>query len=353
MSDEYPTPRETRPVYNNALADVWPQLGHRIYSYFDTISLKWTSIDAIHFFEPGKALSPIFLWVGVTPTTLSCEDAMVAAGRCKQILEEYHFPMIEIAFRESIVTRSTLSTQSARSTQPVGPMLFNYHRSKDPMDPMDLMARLCRPFTPALGLQIGLKDRPHLEGTGGLYLCEGQGTKNDRLLILTARHVVLPPTVDSNNPYEYKNENSPRTEVILLSDNAYKKSLASIGAEFEDQNEMIDFHKAEIKRCGKPVSSDNVSETEEQRVRATSNLARATESAKTLDALSNEIANLWKLDECRVIGYILKAPSILSRRYTEDWAVIEVYKDKIEWKSFKGNVMYIGMVHSLFARSSV
>ena len=28
--------------------------------------------------------------------------------------------------------------------------------------------------------------------------------------------------------------------------------------------------------------------------------------------------------------------------FTEDWAAIEVYRNKINWNEFKGNVIYLG-----------
>lgn len=44
-------PKEARPVCSHAIAPVWDQLGKKIYEHFDSIGLKWTSIDPVRFAE--------------------------------------------------------------------------------------------------------------------------------------------------------------------------------------------------------------------------------------------------------------------------------------------------------------
>ncbi|THH11462.1 hypothetical protein EW146_g8030 [Bondarzewia mesenterica] len=81
-------PKEARPICNHPIAHVWCKLGRQIYEYFDSVGLRWTSIDPVCFAEVGKEAGPPFLWVGVMPRTLSREDAENAAVCCKQILAE-------------------------------------------------------------------------------------------------------------------------------------------------------------------------------------------------------------------------------------------------------------------------
>lgn len=131
---------------------------------------------------------------------------------------------IEIAFRESAVTRS------GRSIQPTSPVLLNYGSSEDLVDPT---AHLRSPFSPALGLQIGLEERPHFAGTGGLYFYKGSDAKQNRLLILTARHVVLPPKLHRNKFYDRKNRNTRRTEVIHLGTKAHQNALDRIAVQLD------------------------------------------------------------------------------------------------------------------------
>jgi hypothetical protein len=46
-------PKEARPVCDHAIAPVWRRLGKQIYDYFDSVSLRWTSIDPVRFAEAG------------------------------------------------------------------------------------------------------------------------------------------------------------------------------------------------------------------------------------------------------------------------------------------------------------
>jgi hypothetical protein len=113
---ERPTgPREARPIGKHQISRVWRKLGQKVYEYFDSVGILWTTIDPIRFAEVGKPAGPPFLWVGVKPASLSREDAEVAALGCKKILQEFDLKDVEIAFRESIFSRS------------VGPQLLGYY----------------------------------------------------------------------------------------------------------------------------------------------------------------------------------------------------------------------------------
>ena len=111
-------------------------LGKQIYEYLDSKKVKWSTIDPVRFAEVGKEAGPLHLWVGVVPKSLSFKDAKAAADGCKKILAEANFPDVEIAFRESIFTRS------------VGPRLLNNVPFYNPT------ADISSPFTPALSIQI-------------------------------------------------------------------------------------------------------------------------------------------------------------------------------------------------------
>lgn len=45
-------------------------------------------------------------------------------------------------------------------------------------------------------------------------------------------------------------------------------------------------------------------------------------------------------------GFVLHAEPIVvadgPNQFTRDWALIELYRDKIDWSSFTGNKVYIG-----------
>jgi len=66
--------KEARPVCTHAVSSVWYELGEKIFKFFDSIKLKWTTIDPVRFAEAGKEPGSLFLWVGVLPGTLSPDN---------------------------------------------------------------------------------------------------------------------------------------------------------------------------------------------------------------------------------------------------------------------------------------
>lgn len=114
-------PKEALSVFTQSRA--WNELGKRIYKFFDSIELKWTSFDPVRFAEAEKEPGPLFLWVGVLPGTLSPEQAKGPSARCKELLLEYGITDVEIAVRESIYT-STPDLSSSTTSPPSTPQLM-------------------------------------------------------------------------------------------------------------------------------------------------------------------------------------------------------------------------------------
>ena len=319
-------PKEARPISIHPIAHVWRVLGRQIYEYFDSIDIKWTSIDPVRFAEVGsKDAGPLFIWVGVMPKTLSRKDAENAAIRCKQILARFQITSVEIAFRESIFTRFA------------GPQLLNYEPAGDPITAVnnDPTADLRIPFTPVLGIQIAPRNFPHFQGTGGLYL--RKGGKHNRVLLLTARHVVLPLSEHRNELYSRINKSSPRHEVLLLGSKAYQDAVTSITDKIEDELIMVDHYKNVLRHLG--GDADTLEK-----------LVKAERTIETLKKFHSEITSFWSTQDQRVLGRILYSPPISlgtgDKSFTEDWAVVELYRKKINWNKFRGNVMYLGKFRS-------
>lgn len=305
------------PIFNHPLTAVWSELGQQIYEDFDSHDIKWTSIDPVRFVEegrPGIAPGPrsVFLWVGVMPGTLSRDDARKGAIRCKKILTRFHLADVEIAFRESIFTRT------------VGHRLYNHDTLHDDI------ADIRGPFTPALGLRIAPKAFPGLEGTGGLYICEGG--ESDRVFILTSRHVIFPSSECDNDLYIYNDNMRTRRDVILFGRTAYEKIIESLMFEVG----------SEIMRLGLS-SVDDLEKAETFEERYTRRRVNA------LIEFHNQITTSWGTLNQRVLGHIAYAPPISvskgDKTYMEDWALIELHRDEIDWKEFKGNVLDLGKFH--------
>jgi hypothetical protein len=331
--EAYREPKEARPVCGHPIADVWRELGRQVYEYFDSVNVKWTSIDPVRFAKVGEEAGPLFLWVGIMPGTLTPRDAKDAAVVCKKILAESQITDVEIAFRESVFTRSA------------GPQLLNYASFLDPT--VDVRG----PFTPALGLGIAARATPHVEGTGGLYLREGG--ESERVFLLTTRHAVLPPSAGNNELYV--RNRGPRREVILLGSEAYDIALTSIMSKIEGQAFMTDYYKKVLVSLGEAVEGDD-----DARVKAREEYGRllkvAEESVNPLDKFHSEITKYWSVMRQRVLGHIVHSPPISAgtgpKCFTEDWALVELHGEKINWTSFEGNVIDLGTFRTIALRSS-
>jgi len=65
---------------------------------------------------------------------------------------------------------------------------------------------------------------------------------------------------------------------------------------------------------------------------------------------SEVIENYTTLDQ-HMIGFVLHLEkievSVEPYKFTKDWALIELYNDKINWTTFKGNKLWVGMSFSI------
>ncbi len=65
-----------------------------------------------------------------------------------------------------------------------------------------------------------------------------------------------------------------------------------------------------------------------------------------IDTFHNEILKRWTIPEQRVIGEVVHvepiAVNVAPDGLTRDWALIEIYDDKFDRSTFKGNKVYIG-----------
>ena len=326
-------PREARPVCAHAIAPMWHQLGEQIYRYFDSIELRWTSIDPVRFAEAEKEPGPLFLWVGVLPGTLSPDDAKDAAVCCKEILLEYEITDVEIAFRESTFTRSA------------GQQLLHH------VLPIDPTADVRGPFTPALGLQIAPKAVPDFEGTGCLYLCEGGGS--NRVFLLTTRHAALPPREYPNNLYHRKNNRIPRRDVIHLGYWAFQNALAAIRDKIDHEGLMTGIYKDELVGLGEAVKGEDT-KTTTLRQEFEVKLAKAEASKASVYEFYSNITMSFGIQSKRILGHVVYAPPISvitsNKLFMEDWALIELNRGKFDWEDFQGNVIHLGTFRSVSLR---
>ncbi|KAF8994469.1 hypothetical protein BDQ17DRAFT_1366837 [Cyathus striatus] len=172
--EAYSIPKAIKPVFDNKFADVWEDMGTRIYKYLDSVAVKWTTIDVVRFAEPGKysdrieTVGPIVLWIGVIPKSLSRE-------------------------------------------------LLDTVPSKNPI------AEFCGPLTASLGLPIASIQTPYAEGIGGLYLSPGDNS--EMIYLLTARHVVLPQVDGAGIGFDHRESIQEPVQVMVPGPEAFNNMI--------------------------------------------------------------------------------------------------------------------------------
>jgi hypothetical protein len=123
--------------------------------------------------------TPVTIWMGVLPDTLTGEVAFHSSNDILDLLKEHEISDIDVAYRESV----------ARGFS--GPELFA------PVSDFDPLKAVIDPLTTALGLPVaGLKTLKS-QGTMGFYFRVGRD-----LYAVTTRHVLLPED-EGNNSYSY------------------------------------------------------------------------------------------------------------------------------------------------------
>ncbi|KAI1781865.1 hypothetical protein LXA43DRAFT_977865 [Ganoderma leucocontextum] len=314
-------PKEARPVCTDGISSVWHELGEKIYKFFDSIDLKWTSIDPVRFAEGKMEPGPLFLWVGVLP-----DHAKGPAMRCKELLSEYAITGVEIAFCESIYTWYA------------GPQLLHHASSVNPTVDVRI------PFTPALGLQIAPKAFPHFEGTGCLYLREGG--ESDRVFLLTARHVALPPSKYPNELYHHKNNSIPRREVIHIGSRAFQNALEAIMDKIGHWDFMVDGYEEELTGLRERAGGEDPKITSKRQ-----------EITRKLEERRRRRRAFWSAESQRILGHVVYAPPMSvgtgDSKCTEDWALIELNRTKFDWDAFRGNVVHLDRAKFKYPRGGL
>ena len=326
--------REARPVCEHPMQARWLAIGQLICDHLDSRDVEWSSVDPVRFAEAGKEeVSVLHLWIGVMPRTLAFEAAKEVAKGCKDILAREGFPDVEVAFRESVVTQS------------VGPKLLSFNPF------VNRVLELRSPFTPTLGIQIAPLKTPHFEGTGAVYLREGG--KSDRVFLLTANHVALPPPVHHNRPILCEDDSQPREEIIVLGTSAYTNAINHMASTIYRERLSIGAWNREIKRFG-PVLEGEEPETTRARRDYEDLVEKANWKIEDVGKLQDLVPEEWRILNQRVIGYVVHAPAIAAVHvpaitfnddpvhFTQDWALINLYREKIDWDIFQGNKVYIG-----------
>ncbi|KAI5779857.1 hypothetical protein DFH27DRAFT_644520 [Peziza echinospora] len=320
--------REPRPVYGHAIGDNWLSIGEDIYLKLDSIGVKWTSINPLAYANAGEAkpFCTLIISIGVVPHSLLYSDAVAAATAVKGILADAGFPDIDVAFVESVVTRSVS----------LGPKLSS-------LDPVDRIPDLRKPFTNALGLSIAPLKYPYYEGTAALYFHLDDSKK--RTAILTCAHVARPLPVYANTGMMRENTSPAREEFVALGHRSYKNAVEAMMGTIHDLTCSIDHWKSVLGDLGAPVEGED-DEITSSRKDLGQLVAMATAKIGKVKVLHGEATRRRATLDQRVIGFVLHSEkigfSVKPHGFTKDWALIELYDEKIDWSTFSGNKVYIG-----------
>lgn len=283
--------------------------------------MKWGSTSIIRIGYVGDANPPIILWIGIWPNTLSTIEGSAIALACKAVLVEHGIEEADVEICESIATRSA------------GPKLLEPSLTSDPAAEF----RIC--LTPALGLSISNAATPWAEGTGGFFIASGSA--DSKVLLVTARHVVFDPKTDNNKLFERENVSTPRQDVVLLGDEAYKSLVRSIMVEIEKKGMDIQSFNKRLEG----VEGREGPRFDRERTQVKGGITAAEQAIEELTKLHEEVKRWEKLED-RVIGHIVYAPPITvgadPDNFTEDLALVKIDASKFDASNVETNCIDLG-----------
>ncbi|KAJ3976896.1 hypothetical protein EV361DRAFT_944887 [Lentinula raphanica] len=213
--------------------------------------IQWTSLNPVAYANAGdaKAFCSFVLSIGVKQYSLFYDAAVAAAEVVHKILADTGFPTIEVAFVESVVTRSA--------------RLLSF----DPI--LDDVPQLWKPFTSNLG------------GTAALYYRLDQDTK--RVVLLTCAHVAHPLSVSPN-----ENIGQIPDEILALSNGSFDAAIEALKKDIEAFSHSVPRWKSIFARLGEPVEGED-SDVTASRKRHTLRVEDALERINKAKALHNEL----------------------------------------------------------------
>ena len=109
--------------------------------------------------------------------------------------------------------------------------------------------------------------------------------------------------------------------------------MATIG----DRLQYIDAWNNVLRRLGDSVEgeSEKVTESRDEHLDL---VAKATREIQRVKAIHSEVIENYTTLDQRTIGFVLHSEkievSVEPYKFTKDWALIELYNDKIDWTKF-------------------
>lgn len=245
---------------------------------------KWTEDDKDtnnegHFEAAKPTISPVTIWIGVFPDSISATTAHNAAQVVLALLKDYQITDVDIKYRESLYTCKA------------GLPLFKPIK----YSALDPLVDLVTPLTPALGLSISTKARPDVQGTMAVYLAEG-GNRN-RLLGLLCHHVLIGHK-EGNINYVCHPSGPPR-DVILLSKKALNNLMDTTTSRMQHHGKQIERWREELEETEESADALDAEEVKSLQNKLHSLLEEANKEVKALKVLYDLIQKEWtNIDKC-------------------------------------------------------
>jgi len=216
--------------------------------------------------------------------------------------------------------------------------------SFNPMFNLEGIPALRKPITPTLSLSIAPLKSPHFEGTGGLFFRLNTEEGDNRVVLLTCAHVAHPPPLFKNKVYTRKNDSQPREDIILLGTGSYDYAVAAIMKFIGDQTTAITTWEASLGRLPEP-REDETRGIKSKRKELTDLIDAARNKIEEANQLHTDVTKNFTTTASRVTGFVLHCAKIEvgEDQFMYDWSFIQMDQDKIEWKDFKGNKLFVGM----------
>lgn len=96
--------KELHPAGNHPIGDLWEEgLSFEVCAVLESMKVRWASIDICRIGYSEDSFSPVVLWIGVTPGSLSGNDGVAVVSECHKLLVEYDITDVEVEIRESVI----------------------------------------------------------------------------------------------------------------------------------------------------------------------------------------------------------------------------------------------------------
>ncbi|KAH7883420.1 hypothetical protein F5I97DRAFT_1939188 [Phlebopus sp. FC_14] len=328
------------PVYDHdelGKDDLWATIRSKVVELLDQRNIKHSSVDLVRFswveenedVEENRddeddediediedvdtkvapygtvVTTPVTIWVGVVPDTLTGEVAFRSSNDILDLLER-GFSGLE---------------------------LF------EPVSDLDPLKAVIDPMTTALGLPIADLKTLKIQGTMGFYFRVDQN-----LYAVTARHVLFPDD-EGNNPYFYVA--GPKKEVVLMGTRAFTNFFISIQGHIGTLNNTVGVleKRVTVFTARSEGGGPNAEQAAGELVETQRELNKTRTAIEELKTFFVKMKKRWTKPKDRVIGHVVWAPpvsvSTAPHSYTKDVCVVELDKKKFS-QNFRGNVLDLG-----------